>query len=355
MAIQTAPVRRTDVPAPCAPGSPGLFGTGPAQPAEFGIMPLARGLAVGMAVGVLGVEPVHAPQQAVAGGPAQPQRGLTRRLAGWGAGPDGAHLAWRRTPLRVHRLGGGPARSATATAPAPVRPLPAAAVAPRPVDAELEAAIEFATDFSVDLLRTPARLAAPAPRLTAPVRALLSGLRGLARHAASWGGGTHGARLSWDRPVPPPVYGLALPPLPEPAPAPSRELRLPVVRHRAPDDEPVPMRELPSTPTTAPPQRSSQRAERPRVLRLASCSPRARNWPAPSGWSPRRTGSPVPPAWRPSRPVATRSMPRSLRDSPCRSSNRTSTARGARSPSSSPGARGQPPVRGSPSSSPDKA
>ena len=72
-------------------------------------------------------------------------------------------------------------------------------------------------------------------------------------------------------------------------------------------------------------------------------------WPAPSGWSPPPTGWPARPAWRPSRP-ATRSMPRSLRVSPCRSSSRTSTAPGARSPCSSPGRA----TRG-PSSSPGRA
>jgi hypothetical protein len=235
MAIHTAQVARTGVPAAPASGPGGLFGTGPArpsaaEPAGAGATgraadraadragELARSLAVGLAVGVLGVEPDHVP---TTGRPAPSRRrGLGRRLRTWGAGADGAHLAWRATPLRVYRLGDGKEQ--------PIRPgSPVVEVgrsarrqpAPTPVpDPDLEAAIEFATDVTVDLLRSPARLVAPAPRLTAPLRHLVSGLRGLTRQAASWGAGTHGSRLSWARPVPPRVHALTLPPLPEPAP-----------------------------------------------------------------------------------------------------------------------------------------
>jgi hypothetical protein len=362
MAIQTVPAARADALAVAGhpvPAGPALFGTGPAQPvhlADLSDLDTAD-LAERPAVSSPAVDPGSIP----AAGRAERsrRRRLGRRIASWGAGPDGAHLAWRATPLRVYRLTDGTdgaARPAGPVSGAATRP---AAVAPvqRRVDADLEVAIEFATDFSVDLLHAPARLAAPAARVTAPVRCLLAGIRGMARAAAGWGSGTSGAHLSWGRPAAPRVYRLSLPPLLAPAPVTARPAP-PALRHRAPDDDaPVPLRELPSTPTTAPPSggRSWQRAHRPGVLRLASCSPRARNLPAPSGWSPRRTGSPAPRAWRPSRPVATRSMPRSLRVSHCRWSNRTSTAPGARSPSSSPGARGQPPVRGSPSSSPDRA
>ena len=365
MTITTAPVQRTDAPAlPAAvpAAAPfGLFGTGPAAPRESvlssaGTAELAAGLAFGLAVGVLGVTPGSSPVHRAPQQPRRTRRRLGSRAGSWGAGPDGAHLAWGAAPT-VYRLDGGadrsvaPARTSAPVAAAPVA-TPAAPIAvpapPAPVDPDLEAAIAFATDFSVDLLQSPARLAPPASRRGAPVRRLLGLLRESARRAAGWGSGTHGAHLAWDRPTPPRVLDLTL----EPAPA------GPALRHRAPEeDEAVPMRELPSTPT-APPQprhRATTSAHRARLLRVATCSPRARNWPAPSAWSPRRTGSPVPRAWRPSRPVGTRSMPRSLRVSPCRWSSRTSTAPGARSPSSSPGARGQPPARGSPSSSPVRA
>ena len=367
MAITTAPVQRTDAPAvpvatPAGAAPFGLFGTGPAAPREgalagTGTADLAVGLAFGLAVGVLGVLPGPPASDRTPDQPRRTPRRLVRRAARWGAGPDGAHLAWGAAPA-VYRLGGVADRSVARVPSAAPVPTPAAAAAPAapPVDPDLEAAIAFATDFSVDLLRTPVRLAAPAPRRTAPVRRLLGLLRGSARRAAGWGSGTHGAHLAWDRPTPPRVHGLTLaepPAVTQPA--------APVLRHRAPEeDEAVPMRELPSTPTAPPQPRNRSTGLRTsanpsRLFRVATCSPRARNSPAPSGWSPRRTGSPAPRAWRPSRPVGTRSMPRSLRASPCRWSNRTSTARGARSPSSSPGARGQPPARGSPSSSPVRA
>src|SRR3954451_14790350 len=140
---QIAPAAQAARPAVVAPAGPGLFGTGCWIPIEALVSADPRRT----------VEPPRVP----ATRPPAPsrRRGLGRRLATWGAGPDGAHLAWRATPLRVHRLGGGPDRSAPAAAPtatpaAVVRPAPA----PRPVDAELEAAIAFATDLTVDLLRS---------------------------------------------------------------------------------------------------------------------------------------------------------------------------------------------------------
>src|SRR4051812_15553814 len=273
-------------------------------------------------------------------------RTLARRAGAWGAGPDGEWLAWGRAPLTVHSLGGASAAPRPTAGPRPAaRPSCAPAPAPTAVDPDLEAAVAFATDLTVDLLTTsaPWRQTSFAARLVGRV---LHPLRAAAHRAARWGSGDHGARLAWNRPVPPTVHRLTLP-----------AEHSPTLRHRAPEDEPVPLRELPSTPTTTPPTRGTARpgATRTRLLRLATCSPRDRNSPAPSGWSPRRTGSPVRRAWRPSRPVATRSTPRSLRVSPSRSSSRTSTARVGRCRSSSPGARGQPPVRGSPSSSPVRA
>jgi hypothetical protein len=362
MAIQTAQAPRATRPAVRPAAGPGLFGTGSAMVDEtdlFGATDLAAdlaaGLAAGLAVGVLGVEPRRSTPGAPAPALSPRRRTLRRRAATWGAGPDGGYLAWRATPVRVFRLGGGPdtrvARSPAVAVPAVALPaVPAAVAAPptpaAPVDPDLEAAIAFATDFSVDLLRTPVRLAPPAPRRTAPVRALLAGLRGLARVAAEWGSGAHGARLAWDRPVSPQVYGLRLPPV-----------ATADLRHRAPeDDQPAPVREQPGTPSSP----AGARSDRPVFSRVTRCSPRARSSPGPSGWSPRPTGSPVPQAWRPSRPVGTRSMPRQLRDSPCRSSSRTSTARGARSRSSSPAGRGQTEARAGPgpasrSSSPVRA
>ncbi|MCW2508810.1 MAG: hypothetical protein JWP68_1958, partial [Modestobacter sp.] len=58
MAIQTASVPRTDALATRVPDSVGLFGTGPAQPAE---MHTAADLAVGPAGGVLGADPGRVP------------------------------------------------------------------------------------------------------------------------------------------------------------------------------------------------------------------------------------------------------------------------------------------------------
>src|SRR3954447_1821437 len=154
---QIAPAAPAARPAVVAPAGPGLFGTGCWIPIEALVSADPRGT----------VEPPRVP----ATRPPAPsrRRGPGRRMATWGAGPDGAHLAWRATPLRVHRLGAGQAPAARTAAAAP-RPPPAAAAVPpparAPVDAELEAAVAFATDFTVDLLRTPARLAGPAPRRT---------------------------------------------------------------------------------------------------------------------------------------------------------------------------------------------
>ena len=243
MAIQTSQAQRADAPDSRLAGRTGLFGTGAALPLEadiHGPVPgparrLDPALAVGLVIGVLDVEHVPvvpAVTSAAAPSAAAPRRagsrwrGLGQRLRTWGAGPDGAHLAWRAAPLPVYQLGTGAAPAVARTAPAAPAPVavptpvavPVVAARPveGPVDHELEAAIEFATDFSIDLLHSRVRLAAPKPRLTAPLRGVLAGVRGVASAAASWGAGTHGANLSWDRPVRPAEYGLTLPPLPAP-------------------------------------------------------------------------------------------------------------------------------------------
>ncbi|MCZ2821365.1 hypothetical protein O2V63_13550, partial [Modestobacter sp. VKM Ac-2977] len=217
MAIQMAPVRTTELPTARDTGRLGLFGTDTPAP---NTTDLAFGLAIGLAVGVLGMGPDPVVDHDV---PVRPPRSrrrqLARRAATWGAGGDGAHLAWRATPLPVYRLTDGPDRSVSRPAPVPAV-APAAERAPAPsappaVDHELEAAIEFATDFSVDLLTTPTRLAAPPSRLTAPVRQLVSRLRSVSRRAAAWGSGPNGASLSWDRPVAPRTHQLTLLALPE--------------------------------------------------------------------------------------------------------------------------------------------
>src|SRR4051794_12450889 len=173
-------------------------------------------------------------------------RGLLRRSGSWGAGTDGEWLAWGGTPRTVHSLGSGPS--------APPRPAPnrrpvvprSAGSAPTParVDPALEAALAFATDLTVDLTTAaaPWRHISLAARLTGRV---LHPLRAVAHRAARWGSGEHGARLAWNRPAVPTVHRLTLP-----------VEHSPVLRHRAPeDDRPVPMRELPSTPTTTAPPR----------------------------------------------------------------------------------------------------
>src|SRR4051794_33862041 len=106
-------------PATAASAGPGLFGTGCWFPVE----------ALVSADPVVAVRPPRAP---AAPPPAPPRRRAPgRRPALWGAGPDGAHLAWRAAPLRVHRLGAGPAPAARTAAPA-ARPAPTAAAVPPP-------------------------------------------------------------------------------------------------------------------------------------------------------------------------------------------------------------------------------
>ncbi|MGY1746276.1 hypothetical protein [Blastococcus sp. SYSU D00695] len=89
--------------------------------------------------------------------------GLVRRLALWGAGPDGAHLAWNRP----------------ATTPPTVPP------------------------------------AAPA----VPRRGVGDRLRRGVHRLARWGAGPTGAYLAWNVPPQPRVHSLRLPPLPRPAAA----------------------------------------------------------------------------------------------------------------------------------------
>ncbi|WP_029430638.1 hypothetical protein [Blastococcus sp. URHD0036] len=91
-----------------------------------------------------------------------PQPGLVRRLALWGAGPEGEHLAWNRPRPR--------------TAPAPVS-VPTVAGPPR-----------------------PSLRAAAAGRLRRQVRRL-----------ALWGAGADGQHLAWNAPPPPRVYSARLP------------------------------------------------------------------------------------------------------------------------------------------------
>ncbi len=106
-----------------------------------------------------------APARAEPPAPAPRRPGLTRRLALWGAGPGGAHLAWNR--------------------PAPVPP----AAVPAPA---------------------PARVPAPAPSRPGLRDRLRQGVRRL----ALWGSGPTGAHLAWNVPAQPRVYSLRLPPVP---------------------------------------------------------------------------------------------------------------------------------------------
>ncbi len=190
--------------------------------------------------------------------PAAPRRqpGLARRLALWGAGPDGAHLAWNR-PVAV-------AAAPIATTPPPTTPPPDGPAA-----------------------------AGPAPRA-----GLVGRLRRGVRRLALWGAGPTGAHLAWNVPPQPRVYSLRLPPLPA-------------------RTAPVRLTELPSTPTIQPAASSPAAAlvPAPRLraagvhLRATARPPRASQpraseptgWPAvrpepcpalpaPSGWPVRETG-----------------------------------------------------------------
>lgn len=183
--------------------------------------------------------------------PAAPRRqpGLARRLALWGAGPDGAHLAWNR--------------------PAPAVP----AVPPSPGAAE--------------------------PVASLPRRGLRARLRHGVRRLALWGAGPTGAHLAWNVPPQPRVYPARLPvppagsaavrltalpdtPIRPAAPSPAAAL-LPAPRPRAAG---VLLR-APARPPRASQPRASEPTGWPAV-RPEPCPA----LPAPSGWPPRDPRSP---------------------------------------------------------------
>lgn len=122
-------------------------------------------------------------------------RTVARSAGLWGAGPDGARLAWGGTPTQVYRLGTPGAeirhRAPEPQSPRPTTPEPARRPAPAD-DAELAAFLVRATDLGADLLTHPV----PGPRRRSPVRTLLARLRRGIRQAGSWGAGPDGERLA---------------------------------------------------------------------------------------------------------------------------------------------------------------
>ncbi|MGY1773854.1 hypothetical protein [Blastococcus sp. SYSU D00813] len=181
--------------------------------------------------------------------PAPPRRepGLVRRLALWGAGPDGAHLAWNR--------------------PAPAAPVP------------------------------PSRAAEPVA--SPPRRGLRDRLRHGVRRLARWGAGPTGAHLAWNVPPQPRVYPARLPVVPAVSPAvrltalPDTPIRpaasspaaalLPAPRPRAAGTH----LRAPARPPRAPQPRASEPTGWPAV-RPEPCPA----LPAPPGWPPRDPRSP---------------------------------------------------------------
>jgi hypothetical protein len=225
-----------------------------------------------------------------------PRTTLIRRAAMWGAGPHGEHLAWR-------------------TAMAPGRPAPHPASGPAPSSA-------------------------PRPSEAAPWRPRL---RNLVRRMALWGAGENGANLAWR---------------PRVAPGPARRL-----------DPPVVLREMPSTPQIQPAATSPAAAllpARPVAARrpIGPVLPRTAvippvGWvapadpgsPAPSGWPAPPAGWPQPPVWPAVTAAAARSMAAPASRTPVPSGGTTSspsTSPAARSPFSSPRARGLARARGDP-------
>ena len=181
-------------------------------------------------------------------------RALTRRAALWGAGPDGAYLAWRGSAPMAPR------------GSAPMAPCGGAPAAPRG--------------------NRPAAQQAGAP---AAGRRSVSRLRRLTRRLALWGAGPQGEYLAWGSP---------------PRPRDSR-----------PDaDRPVVLHELPSTPTIQPAASSpvaallprgpassadpqGARPVAPRAVPVPGIRPRGRlertgatGWPSPARLSPAATG-----------------------------------------------------------------
>ncbi|MGY1741543.1 MULTISPECIES: hypothetical protein [unclassified Blastococcus] len=182
--------------------------------------------------------------------PAPPRRpGLVRRLALWGAGPDGAHLAWNRP------------------APAPA----------------------------------PPSAAAPAPA-TAPARSGGRLRRGI-RRLALWGAGPTGAHLAWNVPPQPRTWSARLPA----PPAPRAVVRLTALPSS------LPIQPVASSPAAAllpapapraagvhlraparPPRAAQPRASEPTGWPATRSEP-CPALPAPSGWparDPRDPGRP---------------------------------------------------------------
>ena len=214
---------------------------------------------------------------------------LTRRVAFWGAGPGGSHLAWRAVPSAV------PTDVPTAIAPMPV-------------------------------------LSAPLGHVRSERRPGTSLLGGLLRRVAFWGAGEHGKYLAWSaaplslphrislRPVDGPVLLRELPSTPtvqpvasSPAaalvPGPVSSPAEPVARpapigHRPPAPQPaasesagprVPVQSARTPQPTGWPQRPPRSSHRPaRSFPTATGLTRCRGDPSPI----RARGSPRPPLCR---------------------------------------------------------
>lgn len=203
----------------------------PRPPAPAAVPPAGAGSTPASAMW----RPAGSPDRPAAPTP-QRRSGLARRLALWGAGPGGAHLAWNRP------------------APAPV----------------------------------------PEPVPSAPLRARLR--RGV-RRLALWGAGPTGAHLAWNVPPQPRVYSLRLPPLPataaaglpgippnEPAASSPAAALLPVPRPRAAGSH---LLRAPARPPRASQPRASEPTGWPAV-RPEPCPA----LPAPSGWPIREAPGP---------------------------------------------------------------
>ena len=263
-AARTVPLRSVR-PAPPARPAPAPFRAAPPVPAARPLPPVAPAATPG----VLGR--------------------LTRRVALWGAGPDGSHLAWH------------------AGAHAPT----AQAAAPRAASSG----------------RAPG---APGPARPGPRPSLLGGLL---RRVAFWGAGEHGEYLAWSAaPLPRPAYRISLRPVdgpvvlrelpstptvqpvapspaaalvPGPAPSPAAPVARPApIGHRPPAPQAVasesagprvPVQSARTPQPTGWPQRPPRSSHRPaRSFPTATGLARARGDPSPC----RTRGSPRPPPCR---------------------------------------------------------
>lgn len=223
----------------------------------------------------------NAPAGAPAANPPGALRRLTRRLALWGAGPDGEHLAWH------------------SSAPAPSAPAAAARSAAVPVAARRSAA-------------------------DAPGR-----LRGLVRRAALWGAGPHGEYLAWSAfPLPRPTPWISL-----------RDVDGPVVLRELPSTPtvkpatPSPVAALVPGPASSPAEpvaRPAHLGHRPPAPPVAESDPAGPRVPVPSARTPQPTGWPRRPQRSSSRPA--RSFPTATGLARARGDPSASRARGSPRP-----------------------